>query len=94
MKKYIIDDKASIMEISKTEVQMPTKSWITGWLSRENSLLTTVMECTVTNAKFLAVVHGAYSGYWLLRSLEIGYPAMGICLVWFIIALVVCLKIK
>lgn len=83
------------METSLSKsVQQVTKSRITAWLSRENSLLTTVMECTITNAKMLSVVHGVFSGYWLLRSLDVGYPAMGICLVWFLLAVLVCCKVK
>lgn len=68
---------------------------IKSWLKRENVLITTFMEgVIVTNAKMLSVAHGVAAGYWLLRSLSVGYPAVGMCLLWFIISLLLCLKQK
>lgn len=65
------------------------------WLSRENSLLTSFMDgVTMTNAKVLCLSHGFLAGYWLLRSVRMGYPAMGICMIWFIFAILLCCKVK
>lgn len=76
-------------------VKQDTKSRIIVWLSSENSLLTIIMEGIVTtNAKMLSICHGIAAGYCLLRSLHEGYPAMGICLVWFLLAVLLCCKVK
>lgn len=84
------------METSLSKpVQQDTKSRIAVWLSNKNSLLTTFMEGTViTNAKMLSLIHGVLAGYWLLRSLCIGYPVMGICILWFVLAILLCCKVK
>lgn len=84
------------METSLSKlVEQDTKNRITVWLSSKNSFLTTFMEGTViTNAKMLSLIDGMLAGYWLLRSLCIGYPVMGICLLWFILAILLCCKVK
>ncbi len=75
-------------------VKQDTKSQIITWLLSENSLLTTFMEgAVITNAKMLSICHGMLSGYWLLRSLDVGYWVMGICLVWFLLAILLCCKV-
>lgn len=76
-------------------VQQNTKKQIAVWLSSENLLLTTFMEGTVvTNAKMLSLIHGILAACWLLRSLYLGYPVMGICILWFILAMLLCCKVK
>lgn len=82
--------------ISVTGQQSVTKSK-TSWLARENKILTTIMEGKpVTNAKMLSFGHGMIAGYILLRSATetTDYAAMGMCLLWFILSLAICLKIK
>lgn len=82
------------METPLSKSVLPANQ-IKSWLTRENVLLTTFMEgVIVTNAKMLSVAHGIAAGYWLLRSLSVGYPAVGMCLLWFIISLLLCLKQK
>lgn len=84
------------METSLSKpVQQYTKSRIAVWLSSKNSLLTTFMEGTViTNAKMLSLIHGMLAGYWLLRSLGIGYPVISLSLAWFVFAIFLCCKVK
>lgn len=81
------------METLLRSVQAVDK--VKSWFSHENSLFTAFMEGElVTNGKMLAIGHGMFAGYWLLRSLKAGYPAMGICVLWFILAIVLCYKVK
>lgn len=84
------------METSLSKpIPQATRNTIITWLSCENLLLTTFMEGTIiTNAKLLSLVHGMFAGYWLLRSLDMGYLAIGICFLWFVGAVLLCCKVK
>lgn len=80
--------------LSKSATQK-SNSWITNWLLRENSLLTAFMEgMIITNAKMLSIAHAMLAGYWVLRSLHAGYLVMGSCALWFILAVLLCCRIK
>lgn len=68
-------------------------SWFTNWLLRENSLLTAFME-GMTNAKMLSITHAMLAGYCVLRFLHAGYLVMGSCALWFILAVLLCCKVK
>lgn len=80
--------------LSKAATQK-NNSWFTNWLLRENSLLTAFMEgMTMTNAKMLSITHVMLAGYCVLRFLHAGYLVMGSCALWFILAVLLCCKVK